>query len=138
LLGGLSLEEAGIVLTEREPKETSTRRTAGRVELVARTSASVQSEGGVRFVNSDHQPQILGVSTNPPASGSAKLVTLTGSGTLGVKVKAFGADEVRVLLVPSGTQSSARRRTSGLAPSTGSCRRLGARFSVSEFCRSAE
>ncbi|HJW62165.1 MAG TPA: Gmad2 immunoglobulin-like domain-containing protein, partial [Actinomycetes bacterium] len=25
----------------------------------------------VRFVNSDHRPQILGVSTNPPASGSA-------------------------------------------------------------------
>ena len=57
----------------------------------------------VRFVTSDHRPQILGVSTNPPASGSARLVTLTGSGTLGVTVKAFGADEVRVLLVPGGT-----------------------------------
>jgi hypothetical protein len=30
-------------------------------------------------------------------------VTLTGSGTFTVRVRAFGADEVRVLLVPSGT-----------------------------------
>jgi Immunoglobulin-like domain of bacterial spore germination len=57
----------------------------------------------VRFVNSDHQPRILGVTTNPPAVGSARLVTLTGSGTFTVRVRAFGADEVRVLLVPSGT-----------------------------------
>ncbi len=68
----------------------------------------------VRFVNSDHRPQILGVSTNPPASGSAKLVTLTGSGTLGVKVKAFGADEVRVLLVPSGTDGRSHAKLLGV------------------------
>jgi Immunoglobulin-like domain of bacterial spore germination len=68
----------------------------------------------VRFVNSDHKPQILGVSTNPPASGSAKLVTLTGSGTLGVKVRAFGADEVRVLLVPSGTDARSHAKLLGV------------------------
>ena len=57
----------------------------------------------IRFVNSDHAPQILGVTTNPAPSGSAGLVTLTGSGTLTVQVRAFAAGEVRVLLVPSGT-----------------------------------
>jgi hypothetical protein len=57
----------------------------------------------IRFVNSDHVPQILGVTTNPAPTGSAKLVTLSGSGTFTVRVRAFGADEVRVLLVPSGT-----------------------------------
>ena len=57
----------------------------------------------VRFVDSDHAPQILGVSTNPAPTGSARLVTLDGTGTLTVNVRAFGADEVRVLLVPSGT-----------------------------------
>jgi hypothetical protein len=57
----------------------------------------------IRFVNSDHKPQILGVTTNPSPTASAKLVTLTGSGTFTVRVKAFAANEVRVLLVPSGT-----------------------------------
>ena len=57
----------------------------------------------IRFVNSDHTPQILGVTTNPAPTGSAQLVTLTGTGTLTVNVRAFGADEVRVLLVPAGT-----------------------------------
>jgi len=57
----------------------------------------------VRFVDSDHAPQILGVTTNPAPTGSAQLVTLGGTGTLTVNVRAFGADEVRVLLVPSGT-----------------------------------
>jgi hypothetical protein len=73
----------------------------------------------VRFVTSDHRPQILGVSTNPPASGSAKLVTLTGSGTLGVKVKAFGADEVRVLLVPSGTDARSHAKLLGVDTTAG-------------------
>jgi hypothetical protein len=73
----------------------------------------------VRFVNSDHRPQILGVSTNPPATGSAKLVTLTGSGTLGVKVKAFGADEVRVLLVPSGTDGRSHAKLLGVDTTAG-------------------
>ena len=73
----------------------------------------------VRFVNSDHKPQILGVSTSPPASGSAKLVTLTGSGTLGVKVKAFGADEVRVLLVPSGTDGRSHAKLLGVDTTAG-------------------
>ena len=67
----------------------------------------------VRFVTSDHRPQILGVSTNPPASGSARLVTLTGSGILGVTVKAFGADEVRVLLVPTGTDARSHAKLLG-------------------------
>ena len=73
----------------------------------------------VRFVTSDHRPQILGVSTNPPASGSARLVTLTGSGTLGVKVKAFGADEVRVLLVPSGTDARSHAKLLGVDTTAG-------------------
>jgi hypothetical protein len=68
----------------------------------------------VRFVNSDHKPLVLGVVTNPPASGSAKLVTLTGSGTLGVRVEAFGADEVRVLLVPSGTDGRPHAKLLGV------------------------
>jgi hypothetical protein len=73
----------------------------------------------VRFVNSDHRPQILGVSTSPPVTGSAKLVTLTGSGTLGVKVKAFGADEVRVLLVPSGTDGRSHAKLLGVDTTAG-------------------
>jgi hypothetical protein len=43
------------------------------------------------------------VTTVPAPSASAQLVTLTGTGTLTVRVRAFAADEVRVLLVPSGT-----------------------------------
>ncbi|HEX4907948.1 MAG TPA: Gmad2 immunoglobulin-like domain-containing protein [Actinomycetes bacterium] len=73
----------------------------------------------VRFVTSDHRPQILGVSTNPPASGSARLVTITGSGTLGVTVKAFGADEVRVLLVPSGTDARSHAKLLGVDTTAG-------------------
>jgi hypothetical protein len=57
----------------------------------------------VRFVNSDHKPQILGVVTDPRPAASSQLVTLTGSGTLTVSVKGFAIDELRVLLVPSGT-----------------------------------
>ena len=57
----------------------------------------------VRFVTSDHKPQILGVVTDPRPTGSSQLVTLTGSGTLTVSVKGFAIDELRVLLVPSGT-----------------------------------
>jgi Immunoglobulin-like domain of bacterial spore germination len=73
----------------------------------------------IRFVNGDHRPQLLGVSTDPPAAGSARLVTLTGSGTLGVKVKAVGADEVRVLLVPSGTDARAHARLLGVDTTAG-------------------
>jgi Immunoglobulin-like domain of bacterial spore germination len=68
----------------------------------------------VRFVNSDHAPQILGVSTNPPAIGSARLVTLSGTGTLTVDVRAFAADEVRVLLVPAGTGGRPHARLLGV------------------------
>jgi Immunoglobulin-like domain of bacterial spore germination len=68
----------------------------------------------VRFVNSDHRPQILGVITNPPAVGSARLVTLTGSGTLGIHVEAVFAGEVRALLVPSGTDGRANARLLGV------------------------
>ena len=38
----------------------------------------------VRFVNSDHTPQILGVVTDPRPAASSQLVTLTGSGTFTV------------------------------------------------------
>ena len=39
----------------------------------------------------------------PAPSASANLVTLSGSGTFRVRVGATGAQEVRFLLVPSGT-----------------------------------
>jgi hypothetical protein len=57
----------------------------------------------VRFVNSDHKPQILDVVTDPRPAASSQLVTLTGAGTLTVSVTGFAIDELRVLLVPSGT-----------------------------------
>src|SRR5829696_8006413 len=50
----------------------------------------------VRFVNSDHKPQILGVVTDPRPAASSQLVTLTGTGTLTVSVKGFAIDELRV------------------------------------------
>jgi hypothetical protein len=81
----------------------------------------------VRFVNSDHTPQILGVTTSPPAVGSARLVTLTGSGTFTVRVRAFGADEVRVLLVPSGTGTRPNAKLLGVDRSSED----GERWSVS-------
>jgi hypothetical protein len=68
----------------------------------------------VRFVNSDHKPQITDVITTPPAVGSARLVTLTGSGTLGIHVEAVFAGEVRALLVPSGTGGRAHARLLGV------------------------
>jgi hypothetical protein len=68
----------------------------------------------VRFVDSDHTPQILGVSTTPAPSASAQLVTLRGTGTLTVNVRAFGADEVRVLLVPAGTGGRPHARLLGV------------------------
>jgi hypothetical protein len=68
----------------------------------------------VRFVNSDHKPQILGVVTDPRPAASSQLVTLSGSGTLTVGVKAFAADEVRVLLVPSGTGARPHARLLGV------------------------
>jgi hypothetical protein len=68
----------------------------------------------IRFVNSDHTPQILGVATTPAPSASAQLVTLSGTGTLTVNVRAFGADEVRVLLVPAGTGGRPHARLLGV------------------------
>jgi hypothetical protein len=68
----------------------------------------------VRFVNSDHAPQILGVTTTPAPIGSARLVTLSGTGTLTVNVRAFAADEVRVLLVPAGTGGRPHARLLGV------------------------
>jgi hypothetical protein len=69
----------------------------------------------VRFVESDHAPQILGVTTSPaPSAASARVVALTGSGTLTVRVRAFGADEVRVLLVPAGTGTRSEARLLGV------------------------
>ena len=82
----------------------------------------------VRFVNSDHKPQILGVVTDPRPAASSQLVTLTGTGTLTVSVKGFAIDELRVLLVPSGTGnrpnaqllgSTAPARTASAGPSPG-------------------
>jgi Immunoglobulin-like domain of bacterial spore germination len=66
----------------------------------------------VRFVNGDHPPQILGVTTSPAAAGQT--VRLTGTGTFTVQVKAFGADEVRVLLVPTGTGARPHARLLGV------------------------
>ena len=68
----------------------------------------------VRFVNGDHPAQILDVTTSPAPVGSDRLVTLTGSGTFTVRVKAYGADEVRVLLVPSGTGGVSYARLLGV------------------------
>jgi Immunoglobulin-like domain of bacterial spore germination len=68
----------------------------------------------VRFVNGDHPTQILDVATSPAPVGSSRLVTLSGSGTFTVTVKAFGADEVRVLLVPSGTGGLPHARLLGV------------------------
>ncbi len=81
----------------------------------------------VRFVNSDHTPQILGVVTDPRPAASSQLVTLTGSGTLTVGVKAFAIEELRVLLVPaapatgptpscSGSTAPARTASAGRSP----------------------
>jgi hypothetical protein len=80
-----------------------------------------------RFVNSDHKAQILGVTTSPPASGSSQLVTLTGSGTFTVRVKAFAAEEIRVLLVPSGTGGRPHAKLLGVDRSSED----GERWSVS-------
>ena len=68
----------------------------------------------VRFVSSDHKPQITAVITTPPASGSARVVTLTGSGTLGIHINAVYASEVRALLVPTGTGGRANARLLGV------------------------
>jgi hypothetical protein len=79
----------------------------------------------VRFVNSDHKPQILGVTTNPAAAGQT--VRLAGTGTFTVQVRAFGADEVRVLLVPTGTGARPHARLLGVDRSSEG----GERWSVS-------
>ena len=79
----------------------------------------------VRFVNSDHKPQILGVTTSPAAADQT--VHLTGSGTFTVRVRAFGADEVRVLLVPTGTSTRPHARLLGVDRSSED----GERWSVS-------
>jgi Immunoglobulin-like domain of bacterial spore germination len=68
----------------------------------------------VRFVNSDHKPQILGVVTDPRPAASSQVVTLTGSGNLNVSVKGFTIDELRVLLVPSGTGARPHARLLGV------------------------
>ena len=68
----------------------------------------------VRFVNGDHEPQILGVATDPPPAASSQVVTLTGSGTLTVSVKGFAIGELRVLLVPSGTGARPHARLLGV------------------------
>jgi Immunoglobulin-like domain of bacterial spore germination len=80
-----------------------------------------------RFVNSDHKPQILGVVTDPRPAASSQLVTLTGSGTLTVGVKAFAVEELRVLLVPSGTGGRPHAKLLGVDRSSED----GERWSVS-------
>jgi hypothetical protein len=91
---------------------------AGWVVLSGDTGADVgiieASAVRVRFVSSDHAPRITDVITTPPPTGSARVVTLTGSGTLGILVNAFGADEVRVLLVPSGTDGRSHAKLLGV------------------------
>jgi hypothetical protein len=57
----------------------------------------------VRFVTDEAAPQISDVITNPAPSTSARLVTLTGSGTFTVRLRATDTEEVRFLLVPAGT-----------------------------------
>ena len=79
----------------------------------------------IRFVNSDHKPQILDVATSPAAVGQT--VPLTGTGTFTVQVRAFGADEVRVLVVPTGTATRPHARLLGVDRSSEG----GERWSVS-------
>jgi hypothetical protein len=92
--------------------------TAGWVVFSGDTGADVGivSATAVRvgFIDSDHAPQILGVTTDPAPWASAKLVALRGTGTLTVRVRAFGADEVRVLLVPGGTGNRSNARLLGV------------------------
>lgn len=57
----------------------------------------------IRFSTAAAAPRIVGVRTTPAPSASANLVTLTGSGTFRVRVEATDAQEIRFLLVPSGT-----------------------------------
>jgi Immunoglobulin-like domain of bacterial spore germination len=92
--------------------------TAGWVTFSGDTGADVGivslTAVRVRFVDSDHTPQILGLTTDPAPTASARLVRLTGTGTLTVQVRAFGADEVRVLLVPGGTGNRSQARLLGV------------------------
>jgi hypothetical protein len=57
----------------------------------------------IRFSTAAAAPRIVDVRTTPAPSASANLVTLTGSGTFRVRVQATNAQEIRFLLVPSGT-----------------------------------
>jgi hypothetical protein len=68
----------------------------------------------IRFSSTAAAPRIVGVRTTPAPSASAKLVTLTGSGTFRVQVEATGAQEVRFLLVPSGTGARAHAKLLGV------------------------
>ncbi|HEY2959406.1 MAG TPA: Gmad2 immunoglobulin-like domain-containing protein [Actinomycetota bacterium] len=68
----------------------------------------------VRFAGGAEAPRIVGVRTVPAPSASANLVTLTGSGTFRVRVEATGAQEVRFLLVPSGTGGRPHARLLGV------------------------
>jgi hypothetical protein len=68
----------------------------------------------IRFATAVEAPRIVGVRTVPASSASANLVTLTGSGTFRVWVEATGAQEVRFLLVPSGTGGRPHARLLGV------------------------
>jgi hypothetical protein len=68
----------------------------------------------IRFATDGAAPQISDVITNPAPSTSAKLVTLTGSGTFTVRLKATGTEEVRFLLVPAGTGGRPHARLLGV------------------------
>jgi hypothetical protein len=68
----------------------------------------------IRFAGDQPAPRISMVTTDPPAVGSARLVTLHGTGTFTVRLQASGADEVRFLLVPSGTGGRPHARLLGV------------------------
>jgi hypothetical protein len=68
----------------------------------------------VRFVADEASAQIFNVTTDPAPSASANLVTLTGSGTLTVRLKATDTQEVRFLLVPAGTGGRPHARLLGV------------------------
>jgi Immunoglobulin-like domain of bacterial spore germination len=73
----------------------------------------------VRFATTQAAPRLVEVVTSPAPTGSAQLVTLTGSGKLWIQARASGASEVRFLLVPSGTGNRPNAKLLGNAHNDG-------------------
>jgi immunoglobulin-like protein involved in spore germination len=87
----------------------------------------------VRFGTPAPAPRILGVRTVPAPTASANLVTLTGSGTLTVRVDATDAREVRFLLVPGGTGGRPHAKLLGVDSDGGNGWSLSWRYQDESF-----